>query len=384
MGEILIDVTRLVGRTLKGRLPTGVDRVDLAYVEHFAARAQALIRFGGRWLTMGDRTSQRVFAALQDRTSRARQNLRLAVVSAYLSPGASRDQRVLLNVAHSGLERPDYGARLAAGGWSPVFFLHDLIPITHPEYCRPGEADKHHRRLETMLAHGKGVIVNSAATRRRLESYAAARRLPLPPTVVAPLAPPVLPSPDSQPPVASPYFVALGTIEPRKNHLLLLQVWRRLAEELGDKAPRLVIIGQRGWECEQVLDLLERCAVLRGVVIECPSCSDTLLSTYLHHARALLFPSFEEGYGLPLIEALAAGVPVLASNLPVFDEIAGAIPDYLDPLDGLGWYRHIVDYCLEDSRARVSQRERMAKFHAPTWGQHFHAADDLIGRLIGS
>lgn len=64
------------------------------------------------------------------------------------------------------------------------------------------------------------------------------------------------------------YFVVLGTIEPRKNHLLLLQVWRQLIEELGLAAPRLVIIGQRGWECEQVVDLLDRCEVLRGVVLE--------------------------------------------------------------------------------------------------------------------
>src|SRR5580698_988440 len=99
--------------------------------------------------------------------------------------------------------------------------------------------------------------------------------------------------------ISEPYFVILGTIEPRKNHWLLLQVWRRLVERLGDRTPRLVVIGQRGWECENAVDMLERCEELRGVVTELPACPDVELTSYLRHARALLFPSFAEGYGMP-------------------------------------------------------------------------------------
>jgi glycosyltransferase involved in cell wall biosynthesis len=381
MADLLIDTTRLADRTLRGRLPTGVDRVDLAYVDHYATRARALVRFGGRWLVLGEGASRWVFDALRHPTPRSRRRLRLAVASAYARPWPTGRQPILLNISHSGLDQPDYAARLAAGRWRPLFFLHDLIPITHPEYCRPGEADKHRRRLETMLSCGRGLVVNSIATLRRLQSYAAAQRQAVPPTVVAPLAPATLPPPAPLAPLAGPYFIVLGTIEPRKNHLLLLQVWRRLVETLGSAAPRLVIIGQRGWECEQVIDLLERCPALREGVIECPACSDLALSTYFHHARALLFPSFEEGYGLPLVEALMAGVPVLASGLPVFSEIAGTIPDYLDPLDGPGWYRRVVEYMAPDSAARAVQLGRLAGFQAATWDEHFRRVDPMLGRL---
>src|SRR5436305_12196484 len=127
----------------------------------------------------------------------------------------------------------------------------------------------------------------------------------------------------------------LSTIEPRKNHWMILQVWRGLVELHGAAAPRLVIVGQRGWECENVLDLLERCESLRGFVLEKPACSDSELVTYLRHAQALLFPSLVEGYGLPLAEALSLGLPAIASDLPVVREIAADIPDHLEPLDAL-------------------------------------------------
>jgi len=181
--------------------------------------------------------------------------------------------------------------------------------------------------------------------------------------------------------MAVPYFVVLGTIEPRKNHWLLLQVWRRLVEQMGTRAPRLVVIGQRGWNCENVVDLLERCEALRGYVTELPACSDAELSTWLKHAQALLFPSFAEGYGIPLVEALSIGVPVIASDLPAFREIAGEIPDYRDPLDGLGWIDCIKAFAETASPERTAQLRRLASFSAPSWSTHFQVVEEFMERL---
>ena len=95
-----------------------------------------------------------------------------------------------------------------------------------------------------------------------------------------------------------PYFVMLGTIEPRKNHLLLLHVWRRLVAETPN-APRLVIVGARGWENEQVADVLDRAESLKAHVVEMSRLRSADLVALLSGARALLAPSFGEGYGLP-------------------------------------------------------------------------------------
>jgi glycosyltransferase involved in cell wall biosynthesis len=101
----------------------------------------------------------------------------------------------------------------------------------------------------------------------------------------------------------------------------------------------------------------------------------------LHHAQALLFPSFVEGYGMPLVEALALGVPVIASDLGAFHEIAANIPDYIDPLDGLRWAERVMDYAQPNSESRAMQLQRMAHFKTPSWGEHFVKVDGLLARL---
>ncbi len=175
----------------------------------------------------------------------------------------------------------------------------------------------------------------------------------------------------------------LGTIEPRKNHLIILHLWRQLIESLGDDAPRLVIIGQRGWECENVVDLLDRCDALRGIVIEEPRCSDTQLSTWLHHAQALLFPSFAEGYGMPLVEALSVGLPVIANDLPAFREIAADIPEYVDALDGVRWKELVLAYADSNHPQRIAQLERLKHFIVPSWQSHFDQVESLLVDVNG-
>jgi glycosyltransferase involved in cell wall biosynthesis len=203
----------------------------------------------------------------------------------------------------------------------------------------------------------------------------------LPPLVNAWLAPGMSRIVPGKRPMDAPYFVILGTIEPRKNHWLMLQLWRGLIEQMGAQAPRLVVIGQRGWECENVVDMLERCKQLNGFLEEHPACSDEQLITFLHHAQALLFPSFAEGFGMPLVEALAHGLPVIASDLPVFREIAGNIPEYIAPLDGKRWSERVIEYAKPVSPLRQAQLRRMEGYIAPTWAEHFAKVDELMEQL---
>jgi hypothetical protein len=98
----------------------------------------------------------------------------------------------------------------------------------------------------------------------------------------------------------------------------------------------------------------------------------------LQGARALLFPSFVEGYGLPLAEALALGVPAICSDLPALREVGGAVPDYLDPLDGPGWRRLILDYAGENSAFRQAQLARLVDWSAPSWDAHFALVDPWL------
>jgi glycosyltransferase involved in cell wall biosynthesis len=84
---------------------------------------------------------------------------------------------------------------------------------------------------------------------------------------------------------------------------------------------------------------------------------------------------------MPLIEALAHGVPVIASDLNVFKEIAGEIPEYVDPLDGKRWSELIKEYAMPESQLRTAQLLRIREFEVPTWDNHFAKVDALLEQL---
>lgn len=380
---VLFDLTRLAGRALHPT-PTGIDRVDLAYAQALLADPGRVVAFTARLPGLGQRrlarsAVARFIAATAARWQtptplrpQLRANPALSLLAGLGGGDAVPAGAIRLLVAHQLLDRPELLRRqLAHDNTRLVSFIHDAIPAQYPEYARPGGAERHRVRLATAARLSHGVIVNSQSTAAAMTPWLVPGPA-APPLLVAPLgidiSPPdaVLPSP------IRPYFLCLGTIEPRKNHLLLLNVWRRMAETLPPEAvPRLVLVGRRGWETENVVDLLDRCPVLRGVVDERGRVPDAELAGLMAGARAVLMPSFAEGYGLPVAEALARGVPVIASDLPALRETGGLVPDYLDPLDGPGWLAAITDYARPGSNRRLKQIERLGGWQAPRWDTHF-------------
>jgi hypothetical protein len=139
-----------------------------------------------------------------------------------------------------------------------------------------------------------------------------------------------------------------------------------------------VLVGQRGWETENVVDMLERCPALRGTVIEHNALPDAEMVRLLKGARALLLPSFAEGFGFPVIEGLELGVPALCSDIPALRETGGSVPEFLDPLDGPGWRAAILDYATPGSPRREAQLKRLAGWEPPRWETHFASVDRFI------
>lgn len=376
---ILLDVSRMLWRAWNNQLPTGIGRACLAYIEHYRHHALAVVQRGGFTHVLGKAASAELFGLLLSRPELFRHRLFALLTRSLLKrerPLHEIDRQLYLNVSHSGLDQKGHASWVRRSGVRAVYFVHDLIPITHPEYARKGIPERHAERMRVVLRHAQCVIANSTDSLDTLSAFAGQEGLALPPSMVAPLGVTSLAvRADRTAPIAGPYFVILGTIEGRKNHLLLLRVWRRLIERLGDAAPRLVIIGQRGWCAEEVFKQLDHDLTLRSHVIEVGPCDDDTLRAYMAHARALLFPTFVEGQGLPLTEALGAGVPAIASNLAVFKETAGDIPDYLDPEDDAGWERAVMDYAEPESTRRAAQIQRMAGFVPPIWEAHFAKVD---------
>lgn len=387
---LLLDVTRQIWRRWEGVRPTGIDRICDAWAERYSPHAQAVIITKGRQVILPFRASQALFAALAAPVpadgSSAPFRRRLIGIAlrwgwCWLRNLDGRG-RVWLNAGHTGLHIPGLAEWCARARVQPVYLVHDLIPITHPQYCRAGEDVKHASRMRTVLRTAAGVVANSAHTRDTLAQFAAAEAEVCPHTIVAW---PGCTSFDVTPLTArqqdgAPTFVILGTIEARKNHALLLAVWRQLIERLGKACPRLVIVGRRGWEADDVFALLDT-HDFKGKVVEAGALDDVELATVLGQARALLFPSHAEGFGIPLVEALAAGIPVIASNLEVFAEIAGDIPELLPPDDIAAWIAALTDYARADSPRRARQMARLGEYTPPTWEEHFAKVDALLADL---
>lgn len=391
-GEIVLDLSRLLARLLR-TTPTGVDRVELAY-------AQTLLRLAPERLSFGARFPRGLYGRLDPEAARrfiehtaalwqapqriSRRDLR-PVAARHLFAlrprriPRRRGARVFLQTSPHQLEREGRMARiLAAEDARFVPMVHDLIPITHPEYVRPESERSHRQRIATVELLADGVIANSAATRDALlAGMARDRALPI---AVAHLGtdlhPPVTPMASER-----PYFVCVATIEARKNHLLLLNIWKRMAEERGSEAPVLHLIGKRGWENEQVVDMLERCRALSGHVVEHDDLDDAAMRAMVAGARALLLPSFDEGFGMPVAEALALGTPAIVSDIPALREVGRHVPDYLDPLDGLGWRSVIEDYARPASFRRAAQIARLEGWQPCSWDQHIRIVLDLIDSL---
>ena len=361
----LLDVSRLVWRAWRGGLSTGIDRVCQAYVEHFGARSQAVVQRGGFHFVLSPADSDRLFRLLLAREPARRSLLTFAIRASLRTLTTSpRPGSLYLNVGHTGLNEPSLPGWIARHRLRAVYLIHDLIPLTHPQFCRDGEAEKHKLRMNNVLASAAGVIGNSKATLDDLADFAEKEGRPMPPSIVAWLGAEDFQH-DPQPKSGGmPHFVVVGTIEGRKNHQLLLDVWRQIVAERGQEAPLLVIIGQRGWQADEVFEQLDRPADLKGHVLELAACNDDELAGWIAGARALLMPSFAEGFGLPVMEALQLGTPVIATDLPVYREIAGDRPLYLPPTDKAAWKAAV------ESLAGGQQRKKRPDFHASTWQDH--------------
>jgi len=222
------------------------------------------------------------------------------------------------------------------------------------------------------------VIYNSHDTRRRTEPFLQMHGR-VPPGVVAWLGVDAVQA-DAQalPPdldLSTPYFVTLGTIEPRKRHDILLDVWDDLrTDTTGAPLPRLFVCGNRGWMNDAVFARLDALPP-NGVVRELPGLSDAALAALIGGAAGLLCPSDAEGFGLPPVEAAALGVPVLCRDLPVYREVLGDIPVYLSETDRYHWRNRVISLS-KDCSARTDDENR-ARFVPPDWDAHFNTVLSL-------
>ncbi len=277
--------------------------------------------------------------------------------------------------------------------------LYDLSVVRYPEWFDSGLVTSFRRWLHDLLPLCDTVFAISRATAADVTAYAGEFRIPL--------AGPVVPLPlghsltrdvaiagsraDRQPP-AGDYVLFVSTIEVRKNHMLLFRVWRRLLAEMPrDQVPMLVFAGRVGWLVADLMQQIVNTEFLFGRLVLIDDATDAELAALYRGCLFTVYPSFFEGWGLPVTESLAFGKPCLVSDRTSLPEAGGNLARYLDPDDLHGWYGAIRQI-LED-RSPLAQWEARIRgeFKPASWSETLRAllvglrhplADDAANRTI--
>ena len=176
------------------------------------------------------------------------------------------------------------------------------------------------------------------------------------------------------------YVICVSTLEPRKNHQVLLDafdLWAQQAPRLG-----LVLVGRIGWNTEALVQRIEGHPLLGSRLFWFAHADDPTMRSLLEGAAVAAMPSHAEGFGLPVLEALALGVPVITTDGGALAEVGGDVPLRLAADDARAWadavVRHVSD---EDYQAQRRAEARQAARGLPTWDE---AREELVELLTRS
>lgn len=396
----LLDLSRLISRP--GKVLTGIDRVELAYLRAFLADTNpcfAVVRTALGYALL-DRTGmngllQRFNCEVEwgpiDRLSRlafrASQPVKQAQSDVrHLAFARCRPRRLTkmmarhfpegvayFNVGQSNLTDRMMNALRYGAKARILVMIHDTIPLDYPQYQTPDSVVAFRAKLRRVRAWADTIIYNSACTMRDAERHMAEWGN-APKGIVAHLGvdmpkPAALPENIGQ---KKPYFVFVSTIEPRKNHALLLDIWDSFATDLPrDDIPDLYICGRRGWKNKTVFSQLDALPK-NGPIYEVNGLDDGALFALVQGAAGMLFPSLAEGYGLPPIEAAILGVPVVCDNLDIFHEVLGDTPVYAEVKDRYLWQRTIIKLAEKHGTDQNAEIKGKKPFKRPLWDDHFN------------
>lgn len=224
-----------------------------------------------------------------------------------------------------------------------ALLLYDIIPVRRPEFVDTFHARSFRAWLDGILPECDELFAISRSAAAEVEDHARraglALRGPVRPIPIgtgfggAPVAVPR----DTGLPAPGSYVLFVSTLEARKNHLLLFRVWRRLLDTMpADEVPTLVFAGRVGWMVDDLMQQLRNTNFLDGRIVLVDQAGDAELAALYRGCLFTVFPSFYEGWGLPVSESLGFGKPCIVSNATALPEAGGGLAKYFDPDDMLG------------------------------------------------
>jgi glycosyltransferase involved in cell wall biosynthesis len=279
------------------------------------------------------------------------------------------------------LLRRNHGIRIAA-------VCQDLIPIKRPQFfAADGFIERFQRYVDFLVMDVDLVLAISDSTKRDILEYARGRGGLHGHIETIELGHEVGGSRiDARPPSlagleTSGFVLSVSAIELRKNVDLLYRVWRQLSKDRLPNLPKLVLVGRRGFGSSDLLRQIAEDPNVRDTVLVFNVVSDAALSWLYRNCAWTLYPSFYEGWGLPISESLANGKFCLASNMSALQEAGQGLVKHIDPQDFAGWRDAVAE--LVGSPESILEFERRIKAHyrRMTWPQSTARLLDLLQPL---
>jgi glycosyltransferase involved in cell wall biosynthesis len=269
-----------------------------------------------------------------------------------------------------------------------IFYCHDVIPLKFESFVTDKLRREFRRMIEIFSADNVTTICNSATTREDLQAARAELGLPNGSTII------VRPGCDfeteSDPGTqsslgevpAGAYILYVSTVEIRKNHRVLLEAYDILTQDSAFLPPRLVLVGQKGWLVDALLQQIEERRGPAAYVTLMTDVSDAQLSRLYQDAAFTVYPSFYEGWGIPVAESLYHHKFCLCSDRGALREAGGKFVEYLDPEDAQLWARRIKHY-IERPDDRLEREKRIRdEFKPRRWSDFRNDVGDLLHLLL--
>ena len=275
---------------------------------------------------------------------------------------------------------PNYMALIAAqrtrNGARFALLVHDIVPLRHPEWCDQGTVRLFRSFFDGTLPLCDQVFADSRATAADVTAYAREQSINLPaPVISLPIGTGFGVSPPStivprtgRLPAANEYVLFISTIEARKNHLLLFRVWDQLLRDLPPNlVPTLVFAGRTGWLVGDLMQQIDNTGNLNGKLLIIDKPTDAEVAALYQGCLFTVYPSFYEGWGLPVTESLAFGKPCLIADRTSLPEAGGSLVRKFDPDNLNDAYAEIRRIILDrEDLARWEEQVRTT-FRPTSW-----------------
>lgn len=268
--------------------------------------------------------------------------------------------------------------------------VHDMLPLMMPQFFLPESVSRFQEALSN-VGSGEHIICVSETVRsdihRLMPRFRADQLHALPLAGDSLLSHPV---DNADWDIFCRYFdiseteqflLSVGTIEPRKNHHHLLKAFEVACKGIRDLQLRLIIVGALGWNYDQTLDMIATSEVADKIIL-LGSIPDPLLSCLYEKALATVFVSWGEGFGLPVLESMRHGIPVIASAVPALTEVAHEAAYFVDPSSVHEISEAIKSVCVSTELRDKLRTRGLDRAKLYSWNKTASATSRLYKKLI--